>query len=285
VVKSRGIVQSHSWKSSNLFAIMSLTAKLVGGCWLAKRQIAAIGDSPVNDADGTVQGEDTDQMIHKVQPGILDSVALVGVGGSLVSMMMTQGYLVDVASVMTMGLAPYCVYQKRELKELGGLRGQQNELRQHVNSLQVENNTLAASIDTLEVNVGKLEGVEAALTQIAKDANTDSTRLVKIVTEMKGIQTKIKANLEREVMQSVLQVLVQADSNQDFCLNAGEKEMLVLRLSSLPGVAFDEKNFRKMMGSKDLKLSDLMGMLRNLMDDGIPENDNIFHLQPASLLK
>ena len=155
MVKSRGIVQSHSWKSSYLFAIMSLTAKLVGGCWLAKRQIAAIGDSPVNDADGTVQGEDTDQMIHKVQPGILDSVALVGVGGSLVSMMMTQGYLVDVASVMTMGLAPYCVYQKRELKELGGLRGQQNELRQHVNSLQVENNTLAASIDTLEVNVGK----------------------------------------------------------------------------------------------------------------------------------
>ena len=86
-------------------------------------------------------------------------------------------------------------------------------------------------------------------------------------------------------MQNVLEALVQSDSNQDFSLNLGEKEMLILRLSNLPGIVFDDDNFRKMVGDKDLNISHLMQMLRNLMDDGIPENDNIFHLKPAFMLE
>lgn len=102
---------------------------------------------------------------------------------------------------------------------------------------------------------------------------------------MATIQAKIKVILEREVMQNVLEALVLSDRNQDFSLNLGEKEMLMLRLSNVPGIEFDDGNFRKMVGDNDLNISHLMQMLRNLMDDGIPENDNIFHLKPASILE
>ena len=58
-------------------------------------------------------------------------------------------------SVMTMTMTPFCAYQKRELNELGGMRGQQNQLRQSVNQLQTENNILTTSVDQLELNVNQ----------------------------------------------------------------------------------------------------------------------------------
>jgi hypothetical protein len=45
-------------------------------------------------------------------------------------MVLTVSILVDVASLWVLALAPYAVYQKHQLAELGGMRGQQNALRQ-----------------------------------------------------------------------------------------------------------------------------------------------------------
>ena len=45
-------------------------------------------------------------------------------------MVVTTSFLVDVASVTLFALAPYAVYQKYQLAELGGMRGQMNDLRQ-----------------------------------------------------------------------------------------------------------------------------------------------------------
>lgn len=131
---------------------MLLSAGIVGG--IVKHKIATIGESPLND-DGSIQGSDDDALIHKVHPGIMDSVALLGIGGSLLTMVLTNGLVVDAASVMTMTMTPFCAYQKRELNELGGMRGQQNQLRQSVNQLQTENNILTTSVDQLELNVNQ----------------------------------------------------------------------------------------------------------------------------------
>jgi hypothetical protein len=48
----------------------------------------------------------------------------------VLSMVLTVSILVDVASLWVLALAPYAVYQKHQLAELGGMRGQQNALRQ-----------------------------------------------------------------------------------------------------------------------------------------------------------
>jgi ATP-dependent protease ClpP protease subunit len=77
------------------------------------------------------------------------------VASSVTTMALTQGHVVDAASYSTAALAPYAAYQKHKLQGLGGMRGQQNSLRQNVNELQQENNHLAASVDQLEVQVTK----------------------------------------------------------------------------------------------------------------------------------
>ena len=133
----------------------------------------------------------------------------------------------------------------------------------------------------------RLEKVEGALSLLAKNAQTDSNHLIQICTEMADIQKKIKGHLEKAVLQSVVQAMCQADHNSDFTLNSMETDMLLLKLKNLPGITLDETNFRKMLGNdtNNIMLSDVMKMIRNLMDDGIPENDNIFHLTPANILK
>jgi hypothetical protein len=61
-------------------------------------------------------------------------------------MVLTQGHIVDAASYSTAALAPYAAYQKHKLQGLGGMRGQQNSLRQNVNELLFHNFELKMQI-------------------------------------------------------------------------------------------------------------------------------------------
>lgn len=134
----------------------------------------------------------------------------------------------------------------------------------------------------------RLEAVEDQLLCIAEAAQTNVKRLVEIVQENAALQAKIKQNLEQAVIQSVVSVLIQSDANHDFTLGPAEIEMLVLRLNQIKGIQFDQANFRAVI-SQDvdgvIHVSEIMKILRNLLDDSVPEEDNIFHLQPDALLE
>jgi uncharacterized membrane protein required for colicin V production len=83
-------------------------------------------------------------------------------------------------------------------------------------------------------------------------------------------------------------VVVQADADRDFCIGKSEMEVLILRLKMIQGIEFDEANFRKavsMDAEGIIHLSEIMKVLRNLMDDSVAEEDNIFHLKPETLLE
>lgn len=119
-----------------------------------KNAITSIGESP-QEPDGTIRGEDTDGAVTKVPASAMDVIALTGLGSSIATMVLTQGHVVDIASLSTALLAPYAAIQKRTLTSLGGMRGQQNDLRGHVNFLYQQNNVLFHSINKLGVEVKK----------------------------------------------------------------------------------------------------------------------------------
>ena len=97
------------------------------------------------------------------------------------------------------------------------------------------------------------------------------------------IQKQVKHNLEREVVQSVMSILLSSDRNQDFLLSGKELTRLQVKLGSIPGIRFDKENFQKITGDKkELHTKEIMRMFRNLKAD-IPEEDNIFHLEPRQL--
>ena len=111
-----------------------------------------VGESPQN-ADGTIKGEDTDEMHNKLKPTVVDVAALAGLGTSISTMVLTEGHIVDAACYSTCLCAPLIAYQKRSLNSMGGLRGQQNILRESVNEMSAENDKLQGSIERLSETV------------------------------------------------------------------------------------------------------------------------------------
>lgn len=199
-------------------------------------------------------------------------------------MFFTEGHVVNTACLFTMLLAPYAAIQKRTLRGLGGMRGQQNQLRTSVNTLSDQNRILHNSVEKLETQVTKLEHVEEELGEIAKSAQTNVNRLVEIVSENAILQAKIKRRLEQQVIENVMAVVVNADSNHDWTLGKTEMDMLDMRLTAMPGIEFDEANYQKVCHKDSMTVVEIMNVLRNLLDDDIPEEENIFHLKPKELI-
>jgi len=83
-------------------------------------------------------------------------------------------------------------------------------------------------------------------------------------------------------MANIISLVVQADWDQDFSLNKNEMEMLVMRLNGLSGVEFVEENFRKRV-TAPMTLEATMAILRNLTDDTVSDEDNIFRMKPGAL--
>ena len=204
----------------------------------------------------------------------------IPVGASAATFVLAGGPLSIPACGMTAVAAPYAAYQKRQLNELGGFRGQANELREHVNELHRQNDILTGNIDRLEGNVSGLEDVESKLNDFAKGANTNAERLQYVILETARLQTLIKKNLRKKVLQDVLSIVIKADRNRDYTLNRVEIEMLIFRLNTLPSVDFQEDNFRKLLkGKKMLTVTEVMDILRNLLAEDIPEEEAIFRIK------
>lgn len=122
-----------------------------------KQSLATIGSNPLttdaSTGERTVKGEHTDAIVTNVSMTPVAAVTAVGLISGLVSFFMISAQLVDLASLTLILFAPYCLYQKWQLASLGGLRGQQNRLRNSVNRLSEQNGTLKRSLDHLETQV------------------------------------------------------------------------------------------------------------------------------------
>lgn len=249
--------------------------------------VTGVGESP-QDEEGIVEGEETDEFHHKVQPSIMDLVGIGGLASSITTLFFTEGHLVDAACYTTSVLAPYSAYQKHNLQKLGGMRGQQNMLREHVNKLVLENAILEKNVNVLCAQIDKLEGVEETLEQIAKDFQSPVDRLVQIVERTKKVQAAMKKNLERKTMSLLLGILLESDRDKNFVYSPVEIQMMILRLKAVQGVHFNEENFRKLLPEdprESVDLNDVIKVVWNLKDHTIPEKERVFTIHPEELVK
>ena len=116
-----------------------------------------IGSNPMEQDETTgqhkVKGEKTDGFITGIHDYGIQGLSIVGFLAAVISMILIEAHLVDFTSLLTMILCPLIFWQKTQLKSLGGMRGQQNSLREKVNTLTNENAKLTSSIDVMEQQV------------------------------------------------------------------------------------------------------------------------------------
>ncbi|KAL7573365.1 hypothetical protein ACA910_011725 [Epithemia clementina (nom. ined.)] len=240
-----------------------------------------IGSHPLEEAeDGRhkVKGESTDGWVTGAHEYGIQALCVIGFVSALTSMILIVGHLSDICSLLTMVICPMVFWQKTQLKSLGGMRGQQNALREKVNTLTAENSKLSSSIDTMERQVEQLKHVEAELDSIAKKAGGQVDRIVNIVHENGELQRKIRSLLDDEVLQQIITAILTTDRDGDYSLNPMERRQLEYRLKNIPGIIFHPDRFEAYCASDDgdLTLADVMKIARNLEDPTVPPEKCIF---------
>lgn len=253
--------------------------------WRARVAKAAVSAQVGND-ESTKKSKEKDAHDGCFGTGLswLDGVAAGAVGSSLLSYQLVHhnSILTKTMSISTLLLGPYAAYQKRKLRELGSLRQQQNSLRNETNEFQVQNEVFHRKLQRLDLSVTNLESVETELSLFAKD-RTELKRLKHVVERQNEVHKRMKKCLQNQVLQDILEVVVQADQDRDFQISPQELEVLALRMNGIPGVQFNERNFRALMAAGDRRISSVFSMIRTLMSDDDDSND-IFTFRPEELM-
>lgn len=90
--------------------------------------------------------------------------------------------------------------------------------------------------------------------------------------------------------------MLKSDQDADFIIDPEEIAGLKLRLDTIDGVDFSEENFNKALqrsgydpNSVDVKaggfnIKVVLDVMKNLLDDDVPEEDNIFTIKPDKLI-
>jgi hypothetical protein len=165
---------------------------------------------------------------------------------------------------------------------LHSVRQCQNELRREINTFHIQNEVLRRKLQRLDGAVTHLERVEQELARYATN-RTDLRKLEHIVQRRTQIHQDMKKCLQKQVLQDILGVVVQADRNQDFQIASQELESMILRMQSIAGVEFNERNFRAIMAAGDRRISSVFSMIRTLMKDDDDSND-VFTFHPEQLV-
>lgn len=164
------------------------------------------------------------------------------------------------------------------LRNLGSFRKLLNDLRDKINDLMIENDKLKASVEELGNNVTELEHVEEELSKLVQSNNVD--RLVSVVKETQIINEKMRKNTQSQIVQQLITTVLRTDRDGDLKLNPIELKQLILRLSHQPRFAFHKDRFLKIVGdiNEPVPVEKIMQVIRNLKDDSLSEDENIFNI-------
>lgn len=134
---------------------------------------------------------------------------------------------------------------QKKLSEFETMRELTARMQEEVTSLAEENKSLCKENVKLEKSTEKLQKAEADLAAISATQGISIDRLVAQVDEYKLIQQRVHNDLIAKVKQTLLSVVLSSDVDQDYQISAEEVDKLVLRLTAIPNVEFDEARFRK----------------------------------------
>jgi predicted nuclease with TOPRIM domain len=167
-----------------------------------------------------------------------------------------------------------------------------NHIREEVNELKAENEKLKQQNEKLAESEKKLREVEQQLYHLSVLQGKSVDELTKQVEEYKKVSKQMEENLKSNIIQNLVNVIFTADCDRDYVIDPEEVANLKLRLGTIDGVDFSEDNFNKALTkagydpskvdihSGGYSINAVIEVLRNLMDDGVPAEENIFVIKP-----
>lgn len=223
-------------------------------------------------AEGEAKPEDK---LSPMTMGILGACGAM-VGLYLAAMGIWGGGVVFVAGVVAIivgGLVSK--FQYFDLESLETLRTVHNRLRASVNEFSAENTKLAANNDRLEEEIVPLKESEEKLSQIAEQNGSDVKKLTGLVSENQKTIDEMREIQKQDLVQNLMQILMEADRDEDGELTDREVKRLMNKMKNLPAINFDEEKFERKL-ENHRQLSSFLTMVHEVNDETIPRDERIF---------
>jgi len=172
------------------------------------------------------------------------------------------------------------VIVQRGIKREYTMRQLQNAMRGEVSQFQLENKILKQSVDQLNREVERLKPFERKLrgTLARNGENTDA--LVDLVAVNRKVIEEVQKFLRADIVQEIVSIILDSDTNGDFLISRDEVDILILRLGVVEGVKYIQKEkMREILLGKNCSLSAILEVVKNLLNDQvIPESEIILSL-------
>jgi hypothetical protein len=214
--------------------------------------------------------------VIKAPTSIVYLLGICSIGLAVGSIILSGFIVSDLAGVFVCMFAPYMMYQKTLLRNLGTLREQIHFLRNQINHFKTQNEFLTDNVDRLSGSVDDLEKVEKELSKMSK--GNDIERLVKAVQKKQMIDEQMKKNTESAIIQQLITTVLRSDKDKDLHIGETELNELMLRLDAQPGFMFQKKRFLSVLGdtSKPISVTKVMQVIRNLKDPNLSAHEKVF---------
>lgn len=162
----------------------------------------------------------------------------------------------------------------------------QNELRHKVNDFAEQNNKLTASVIQLEGELVPLKETEAKLEKIATEQGSTVEKMKELLKTNKVTLEHMRASLEADVLNSMMDVVLKADRSEDGAFSKSEVSALTLRLKMLPAIEINEDLFKQALMNiteSDRQIAALMKLFEQIHDDNIAEEERVFKLSETAM--
>jgi len=205
------------------------------------------------------------------------TVCAVGVLSSIASYKFTTPLVVDVASSLTMGIAPLVLHQTGKLEKLGTHAEVNESMKRKVGEFKETNEKLTAENDELEAKMIRFNEVQRGFEKLVDSSKLNADSVIKMVKDTNKVHEEMQFIMKARMIQEVLSILMRGDRDGDFQMGENELEIVILRIANQPGIRFDEERFRhKLKMTKDHSIRTLLAIIHNLMDDNPDDDDLLF---------
>lgn len=166
-------------------------------------------------------------------------------------------------------------HQYYDIESLDTLRTIHNRLRNDVNDFSEENTKLAANNDRLEEEIEPLKDCEKKLAEIAEKSGRDVNKLKGLVSENQTTLDKMHKIQKDDIVQSMMQLLMEVDKDEDGDLSDREAKRLVTKMKNLPAIDLNEDNLNKHLGEVR-RVSYFLDVIHQITDDDLPDEERMF---------
>ncbi|KAL9191221.1 hypothetical protein ACHAXT_000927 [Thalassiosira profunda] len=215
-------------------------------------------------------------MSHTPMELVSGTVALIAVGTSVTAMILNPMTPVFVAGALSSVIGPYAYYQQTKLTDILALKETHDAVKQEVDRLQAENMRLNETVGELSDTLDKLEDVEQALDVITQTQGQSVSAFAEQVKENQNILGQMQKNLRANVLQNLLQVVIRSDRDDDLTIDEREVDDLLAKMQKINGVEVREEKFKDAIMSSGGDISNVMDVIKNLMNEDVAREDEIF---------